>query len=208
MFLSFLRDMRISITLFSSLKVYDCNACNNIPPLVQSGKKKSFLGTIFCIVIYFHFYNFYKSARQEARRFFPSPWDYKIIRRIGFRFPSESTQNFLHSRIQAHRARVRARPFGVSRGCARRANLAWLCPLLRKVFQNCAKSCLVWQCGKKTELARESYRRRSSTTIDGETSEFCIRTNSSDCSRSRSVWERRRANPQNRQQECIRTLIS
>jgi len=27
-------------------------------------------------------------------------------------------------------------------------------PLLRKVFQNCAKPCLVWQCGKRTSLER------------------------------------------------------
>lgn len=37
----FLRNMRISIILLSSLKAYDRNACNNIPFLAQSKKALS-----------------------------------------------------------------------------------------------------------------------------------------------------------------------
>jgi len=129
---------------------------------------------------------------------------------IGFGFPSESTRTgtfFIHAYKLIARVCVRATIHRVGVYAARTLIPSRCGPLLRKVFQNYAKPCLVWQCGKRTlpsppRIGSPEGVHRSRW----RNFEFCIQTNSSfrRCGRyeKRVEWI-----PQNRSRECIGTEL-
>lgn len=134
---------------------------------------------------------------QEARRFSPSPRDCEIIRRAS----RASVSDFRAS--QRERALSLFAHISSSRACA------WVCTqrarlyrraLLRKVFQNCAKPCLVWQT-RKENVGVAASRIGPPAGVHcsrWRNSKFCIRTNSSLRGRDRYESEF----PQNRSREC------
>lgn len=163
--------------------------------------------------IAFRFYNFCSCwiTRQEARRFSPSTRDCEIILRASrasvsdFRASQRERALSLFAHISSSPACACTRR-DASRGCVRNARAYTArSPLLRKVFQNCAKPCLVWQCGKRTltSPSRIGSPRRDCTAADGETPNFAFgRIPRSEA----AIWEASEF-PQNRPRECTCMVI-